>query len=198
MMLKKILKSIIRSTPIVNKKKNIIIDLHRFNFMRFNYIGANVNISEDFNVFNSKNIIIEDNVFIGKQAYIDAIGDVRICSGTMIGPRVTIISANHYYNGFDLKAVPYDNRYIVKNIIIEENVWIGANVSILPGVTIGEGSIIGMSSVIIKDVPKYAIVAGNPARVIGYRDKDVYIKLKENQKIFSKVYDYNDFEYIGR
>src|SRR5205823_14293605 len=51
-------------------------------------------------------------------------------------------------------------------IHIERNVWIGFDSCVLPGVTIGEGSVVGARSVVAEDVPPYAVVAGNPARVI--------------------------------
>ena len=53
-------------------------------------------------------------------------------------------------------------------IIIEDKVWIGFNSIIMKGVTIGEGAIVAAGSVITKDVPAYAIVGGNPARLIKY------------------------------
>ena len=56
-----------------------------------------------------------------------------------------------------------------RNIIIEDDVWIGANSVILPGITIEQGAVIGAGSVVTKDVPSYAIVAGNPAKIIKYR-----------------------------
>jgi acetyltransferase-like isoleucine patch superfamily enzyme len=49
---------------------------------------------------------------------------------------------------------------------IGANVWIGFDSCVLPGVTIGEGSVVGARSVVAEDVPPYAVVAGNPARVI--------------------------------
>ena len=52
-------------------------------------------------------------------------------------------------------------------IVIEDDVFIGMNVLILKGVRIGRGSVIGAGSIVTKDVPSGAIVAGNPARVIG-------------------------------
>jgi len=52
---------------------------------------------------------------------------------------------------------------------IGNDVWIGRNVTLLKGVTIGDGAIIGACAVVTKDVPAYAIVAGNPARIIRYR-----------------------------
>jgi len=51
-------------------------------------------------------------------------------------------------------------------IRIQRNVWIGFDACVLPGVTIGEGSVVGARSVVSEDVPPFAVVAGNPARVI--------------------------------
>jgi acetyltransferase-like isoleucine patch superfamily enzyme len=55
------------------------------------------------------------------------------------------------------------------NILIGNDVWIGTSAIILSGVTIGDGAVIGAGSVVVKDVPPYAIVGGNPARVIRFR-----------------------------
>jgi virginiamycin A acetyltransferase len=55
------------------------------------------------------------------------------------------------------------------NIIIENDVWIGAQSTIISGVKISNGSIIAANSVVTKDVPPYAIVAGNPAVIVKYR-----------------------------
>jgi len=55
------------------------------------------------------------------------------------------------------------------NVIIGNDVWIGAHALILSGVKIGDGAVIGARSVVTKDVEPYAIVAGNPARIIGMR-----------------------------
>ena len=51
--------------------------------------------------------------------------------------------------------------------IIEDDVTIGPNVCIIGDITVGKGAIIGAGAVVVKEVPKYAIVAGNPAKVIG-------------------------------
>lgn len=55
-----------------------------------------------------------------------------------------------------------------KEIIIEDDVWIGFNSIILKGVRIGKGAIIGAGTIINKDVPDYAIMVGNPARIVRY------------------------------
>ena len=71
---------------------------------------------------------------------------------------------------------------ISKDVVIEENVWLGNRVIILPGVTVGEGAIIQAGSVVVKDIPKYAIAGGHPAKVFKYRDIDHYEKLKREGK----------------
>jgi len=60
---------------------------------------------------------------------------------------------------------------------IGSDVWIGKSAMIKQGVTVGHGAVIGMGAVVTKDVPPYAIVAGNPARVIRYRFDEKTIKL---------------------
>jgi len=55
------------------------------------------------------------------------------------------------------------------DVVIKNDVWIGYNVTILSGVTIGDGAVIGAGSVVVKDVPPYAIVSGNPAQIVRYR-----------------------------
>ena len=62
------------------------------------------------------------------------------------------------------------------NIVIGHDVWIGARANIMSGVTIGTGAVIATASVVTKDVPPYAIVGGNPARVIKYRFSKEVIK----------------------
>jgi acetyltransferase-like isoleucine patch superfamily enzyme len=54
-------------------------------------------------------------------------------------------------------------------IVLGNDVWIGARATIMSGVTIGDGAVVAACSVVTKDVPPYAIVAGNPARFIKYR-----------------------------
>jgi galactoside O-acetyltransferase len=53
-------------------------------------------------------------------------------------------------------------------IVIKDKAWIGFHSIIMKGVTIGEGAIVGAGSVVVKDVPDYAVVGGNPAQIIKY------------------------------
>jgi galactoside O-acetyltransferase len=72
---------------------------------------------------------------------------------------------------FDRTDVPIHGQGVTsRGVVIEDNVWIGMNVSILDGVRIGNGSIVGAGAVVTKDVPANAIVVGNPARVLRFRE----------------------------
>src|SRR5689334_4982420 len=61
------------------------------------------------------------------------------------------------------------------DIVLGSDVWVAGNAVVLGGVTIGDGAVIGAGSVVIQDVPPYAIVFGNPARVVSRRFSDEII-----------------------
>jgi glycosyltransferase family protein len=86
-----------------------------------------------------------------------------------------IIDMNHDYKkvcqGY-INDAPYRRPELIKRkgqVIIMNDCWIGENVTILSGVTIGNGAVVAANAVVTSNVPAYAIVAGNPAKVIGYR-----------------------------
>ena len=80
------------------------------------------------------------------------------------------------------------NRHIEfldsKSIKIEENVWVGFDAIILSGVTIGRGAVIGCKTVVTENVPPYAVVVGNPGKIIKYleasdlKNSDLYLSNK--------------------
>lgn len=64
------------------------------------------------------------------------------------------------------------------DIVVSDDVWIGQNAIILSGVKIGQGAVIAAGSVVTKDVPPYAVVGGNPSRIIKYRfDEEIINEL---------------------
>lgn len=106
-------------------------------------------------------------------------GEVKFGNNFHSGEDCMIITQNHNYEGSE---IPYDSTYISKYITIEDNVWFGNRVLVVGNVKIGEGAIIAAGSVVVKDIPKYAIAGGNPAKVIKYRDIKHYEELKKDQK----------------
>lgn len=91
-------------------------------------------------------------------------GEIIINDNVMLGPNVTLCTADHNKN-IDFR-IKYPGYLLNKKIIIGKNVWIGANCVILPGVAIGDGSIIGAGSIVTKDIPSSVIAAGVPCKVI--------------------------------
>jgi len=128
---------------------------------------------------------LSNNTHLGKNPnfngmVINGYGEVTIGDNFHSGPECLIITSNHNFdNG---KTIPYDNSYINKPVVIEDNVWFGSRIIILGGVTIGEGAIIQAGALVHKDVPKYAIVGGNPAKIIKYRNEKHYEELKKQGK----------------
>lgn len=109
-------------------------------------------------------------------AHLNAISIGSFCS---IARGVQIQEYNHATNGL---STAFLSRRIAPNlglspdeisskgpITIGHDVWIGANCIIVSGITIGTGAVVAAGSVVTKDVPAYAIVAGNPARILRYR-----------------------------
>lgn len=123
-------------------------------------LGNNVNFNGMRIGAGNANVIIGDNFHSGIDVHIIA----------------------QYHNYDKGNAIPYDDTYIEKDVIIEDNVWIGSHVIILGGVTIGEGAIIQAGSVVTSSIPKYAIAGGAPAKVFKYRDIEHYEKLKAEGK----------------
>lgn len=127
-----------------------------------------------------KDLHIEDkstpSLTIGENTYIGELNNIRVAGGfikignnCMISQHVTIVSSNHGTKKDNLlvrQSWSQENNFV----IIEDDVWVGANSVILPGIVIHKGAIIAAGSIVTRDVPEYAIVAGNPARIIKYRE----------------------------
>lgn len=135
------------------------------------YIGKDVQLtatdSFEGQVF-SPEITIGDNCSIHDYAHVTAINRISIGNNVRTGKNVLITDNAHGASDPTLleTAPNYRPLYSKGAVVIEDNVWIGAKSSIMPGVTIGRGAIIGAGSVVTKDIPPYALAAGNPAKVI--------------------------------
>jgi acetyltransferase-like isoleucine patch superfamily enzyme len=108
----------------------------------------------------------------------------KYCS---IAPEVTIfLGGNHHtrwVTTFPFPAFwqmenrcPQKTSYSNGNVTVGNDVWIASGVLILSGITIGDGAVIAARAVVTKDVPPYAIVGGNPAKIIRYRFTKKQIK----------------------
>lgn len=98
-----------------------------------------------------------------------------------IGPNVTIVLGNHradlvstypfktLSNFWPPAAEGQEDHSSKGEVVIGNDVWLGAHATIMSGVTIGDGAVIAAQALVTKPVPPYAIVGGNPAKVIRYR-----------------------------
>ncbi|HSN61365.1 MAG TPA: acyltransferase [Ferruginibacter sp.] len=118
-------------------------------------IGKNCNIN--CHTFIENDVIIGDRVTIKSGVYLW--DGIRIEEDVFIGPTVTFTNDKYPRS----KIYPEKFQYT----ILSKSVSIGANATILGGVKIGEYAMIGAGAVVTKDVPPFALVYGNPARLVG-------------------------------
>ena len=138
--------------------------------------GKNVNI-EHGAVISSK-VRIGDNSGIGINCVCS--GPITLGNNVMMGPECVIFTRNH---AFDRTDIPMCEQGFQESreVTIGDDVWIGRRVMIMPGVHIGTGVIIGAGSVVTKDIPDWAIAAGNPAIVKKYRKQQDVSSVTGNQ-----------------
>lgn len=146
------------------------------NFVPQGFKGVKIiSTNDDYSKFK-----IDPTSHLKSDTLVECSGGVSIGRYFHTGRGLTIFSTNHNYNS--TVSIPYDTVEIVKPVIIKDFVWCGSNVTIVPGVTIGEGVVIGAGTVVTKDVPDYAVIGGNPHKIIKYRDIETFKHLKENGK----------------
>src|SRR5690606_35707526 len=102
-------------------------------------LGRNVKVQNNVSIYTG--VICEDDVFLGPSMVFT----------NVINPRSAIVRKSEY-----------------KETLVRKGASIGANATIICGNTIGEYAMVGAGSVVTRDVPAYALVAGNPAKMIGW------------------------------
>lgn len=143
-------------------------------------IGRQSHIRGELLVFpHGGKIEIGDACYVGENARIWSAASIAIGNWVLISHGVNI----HDNNSHSLSALARYNHFmqIISSghpkqiadissapVVIKDEAWIGFNATILKGVTIGRGAVVGAASVVTKDVADYTIVAGNPAKAIGF------------------------------
>ena len=137
-------------------------------------LGQNVNIGN--NVIIGNNVKIQNNVSIYEGVELE---DFVFCGPSMVFTNIKVPRSE-----FPQKGSAFYQKTLVK-----KSVSIGANSTIICGVTLGEYCMIGSGTVITKDVPAFALVVGNPGRIIGWVDKRGH-RLEFDEREISKCGHY--------
>ncbi len=148
--------SVFQRNVYVKYPRNVVIESGCF-------VGRNSRLTSEIE---NASLFVDENSQISQDCRIDYTGNL------LIGKNVTISANSNLYthdHGLDPRSPPKANT-----LEIEDGVWIGQGSYIMPKVKrIGKGAIIGAGSIVTRDVPPFAIVAGNPAIVIRSINKTV-------------------------
>lgn len=135
----------------------------------FKHTGKNITIEPKAYFGSGKNISIGDNSGIGPNCRVP--NNISIGSHVMMAPDVVILSNNHKFDDTS-RPMMAQGTLSKTSLVISDDVWIGTRVIVTPNVSeIGKGVIIGAGSVVTKNIPDFAVVAGNPAKIIKFRNQ---------------------------
>lgn len=166
--------------------------LQKLNFMDrsdFDGISAVVNelfdksdgacVNPPFYCDYGSHIEVGKNFFVNYNCMILDVAKVTIGDNCFMAPNVAIYTAGHPIYP-DVRSAMWEYG---KQVTIGDNVWIGGNTVICPSVHIGSNVIIGAGSVVTKDIPDWAVAAGNPCKVLRMITEDDKRRLFRDEEI---------------
>jgi len=116
---------------------------------------------------------IGNGVYIGEDMIVaeileDTAEKLVLGDRVAVAPRVTFVTSSDPNQS---RIAPEFVQPVRGKIVVESDAWIGVGAIVMPNVTIGEGAVVGAGSVVTKDVPRRAVVAGVPARILRFLDR---------------------------
>ena len=128
-------------------------------------IGTKCKIYGSTSVWVPQNLEMGNNCWIDGRVKIYNVDKIRLGSNCIVSEGAFLCTASH-----DISSPVFE--LVVKPIEIHDCAWICSNAVVLPGVTIGAGAVVAAGAVVVKDVPAWTVVAGNPARFVKRRKID--------------------------
>lgn len=140
--------------------------LNKWKLFLLRLFGAKVSrealVYSSANIYDPRNLVLEGDCVVGPHTDIYNVEVITLKSGSIVSQYAYLCTASH-------DIYKPDRLLIFAPITIEENAWVAARAIVGMGVTIGEGAVVAMGSVVVKDVPAWTIVGGNPAHYIKER-----------------------------
>ena len=140
----------------------------RYLSKHFKHAGKNLKVLPGARFRSIEKLSVGDNMMIGYDNFIQALGGVTIGNNVSTAPGVKIWSVNHNYK--DINKIVGEQGQTQHEVIIGNDIFIASNAFIMPGVNLPDGVIVSAGAIVgVKSYKPYCIIAGNPARIIGYR-----------------------------
>ena len=134
-------------------------------------LGEGTSVQMGCRFLNGRKIYLGDHSVINFGCLFDGRHyKIHVGKDVSIGPDTVVLTLGH-----DPQSSTFEDKG--GDVVIGDRVWIAYRVTILPGITVGEGAVVGAGAVVTRDVEPYTIVAGNPAKKIGRRNKDLKYQL---------------------
>lgn len=158
--------------------------LTRFRSIR--QAGRDLHIGAGSRFWAPEGISLGDAVYIGKEVTIEC--NAEIGDYVLIANRVALVGRHdHDFRslGIPIRFSPWvgarqpPSPHRAEKVVVEHDVWIGFGATLLSGVRVGRGAIVAAGAVVSRDIPPYAIVAGNPAQVIRQRFSEEQVREHE-------------------
>lgn len=155
---------------------------------KLGHCGKGARLGEPSFLSDYSKVLLYDNAQIdGGLRLISWTGRFIVKENSCSALGLTVITGNHGRKVGELfvATASKHSEDIEKDVIVEEDVWLGTGVTLLSGVIVGRGATVGAGAVVRSNVPPYAIVTGNPAKVVGFCFKPEEI-IEHEEKLYPK------------
>jgi len=166
---------------------------------RFGYIHPTARVRFPILIKGIENVYMHENTHIlGHSVIIATKAKFIMKKNSAAAEGLTVVTGNHpsFKGEFYIEKAGDLDVQEAKDVVIEEDVGMYSNVTLLAGITVGRGAVIGSGTVCRKSIPPYALVVGNPAKIIGFRFAPE--EITEHEKILYPENERLSFELLHK